>query len=120
MPLPARTDDLFAAQDFLLDVARPILAEKDFLTNEKCRSPECAAGNGYLRTFQEPVFDLRFLRARKQSFGIEAGFFERGPHDRRFVHVLWFRPHVFEYFVDVAGKDAVEFGGDRAANFLMP
>src|SRR5947207_15849976 len=67
-------------QDLLLDVAQPILAEEDFLADEKGRAAERAARNRVLRIPQQAVLHRRFLRASAQARGVEPGLPERAAH----------------------------------------
>src|SRR6184192_3186315 len=75
-------------QDLLLDVAQPILAEEDFLADEKGRAAERAARNRVLRIPQQAVLHRRFLRASEQARGVEPGLLERAAHHLRVVHLL--------------------------------
>src|SRR5262245_6842437 len=84
--LGSRRSESARADDLLLDVAEPVLAEVHLAPDEERRDAEGAALDGRLRVGHERVLHLLVLRTGHEAVRVEPRLHEGGATDLGVVH----------------------------------
>src|SRR6516165_8807961 len=103
-------------QDHLLDVAQPVLAEKNLVVDKEGGRAESAPRDRALRIFEQPRLDVGVLDQLAKALRIEIRLEQGGPQYRWIVELFGLRAHMPVDLVDIALEHAEPLGRDGAAH----
>src|SRR5215469_10469116 len=99
-----------------LNIAQPVLAEKDLVADKEGGRAKSTARYRTLRIVEQPRLDLGVLDQFLEAVGIEIGFEQGGAQYRWVVELFRFRPHIPVNLVDIALKHAEKLRRNGAAH----